>query len=294
VNRAGDGSLFGNKDGMMAASRGVKSQSVKSQSSKPQSSKPQSSKSQTAKPQENPGETRLTKWHESLCGIDLLILNASPVYWGVGVPQGDGSAVVMIPGFMHSDVYLVIMYAWLKRLGYRPYYSGIDLNAECPNLLIKYQLNELINEARDATGRKVHLIGHSLGGVIARSLATQRPDAIASVITLGSPFPGVAMQPSVLRETEVVRQFIQSRHGGTVPPECYTERCQCDFMRSLRRGVPGRVSQTAIFTKSDGVVDWKSCRTGDSKIDVEVRGTHAGLAFNTNAYSTIAERLAKP
>jgi triacylglycerol lipase len=254
---------------MMAASRGVKSQECAS-------------------------ETQLTKWHESLCGIDLLILNLSPIYWGIGVPQGDGSAVVMIPGFMHSDVYLVFMYAWLKRLGYRPYYSGIDLNAECPDLLIKCHLNELINQVRDETGRKVHLIGHSLGGIIARALATQRPDAIASVITLGSPFPGITMQRSVLRETEIVRQFIQSQHGDTVPPECYTERCKCDFMRSLHKGVPGRVSQTAIFTKSDGIVDWKSCMTGDRKIDVEVGGTHAGLAFNTKAYSTIAERLAKP
>jgi triacylglycerol lipase len=264
VNRAGDRSLY--KGGMMAMRRGVKSP-------------------------EDESETRITKWHESLCGIDLLMLHASPIYWGIGVPHGDGSAVVMIPGFMHSDVYLVIMYAWLKRLGYRPYYSGIDLNAECPNLLIKNHLNELINQAQDETGGKVHLIGHSLGGIIARSLATQRPDAIASVITLGSPFPGVAMQRSVWLETEVVRRFIHSQHGDTVPPECYTERCKCDFMRSLRRGVPGRISRTAIFTKSDGIVDWRSCMTGDRKTDVEVGGTHAGLAFNTNAYSTIAERL---
>jgi pimeloyl-ACP methyl ester carboxylesterase len=248
--------------------------------------------SRSDKFQLHPAETRLIKWHESLCGIDLLMLNASPVYWGIGVPHGDGSAVVMIPGFMHGDVYLIIMYAWLKRLGYRPYYSGIDLNAECPDLLIKYHLNELVDEARTETGEKIHLIGHSLGGVIARSLATQRPDAIASVITLGSPFPGVALQRSVLLETEVVRQFIHSQHGEAVPVECYTERCKCDFMKSLRRGVPGRVSQTSIFTKSDGIVDWRSCRTGDRKIDVEVRGTHAGLAFNPGAYTAIAERLA--
>jgi pimeloyl-ACP methyl ester carboxylesterase len=249
--------------------------------------------SRGGKSQEPPNETRITKWHEALFGIDLLMLHAAPVYWGIGVPHGNGSAVVMIPGFMHSDVYLVIMYAWLKRIGYRPYYSGIDINAECPNLLIKYHLNELINKAREETGRKVHLIGHSLGGIIARSLATQRPDAIASVITLGSPFPGVILHHSILRETEVVRLFIQSQHSDTVPPECYTERCKCDFMRSLRRGVPGRVSQTAIFTKCDGILDWRSCRTGDRDIDVEVGGTHAGLAFNTNAYCTIACRLAK-
>jgi pimeloyl-ACP methyl ester carboxylesterase len=221
------------------------------------------------------------------------MLHASPVYWGIGVPDGDGSAVIMIPGFMHGDVYLVIMYAWLQRLGYRPFYSGINLNAECPDLLIKRQLNQLIDRARHETGHRVHLIGHSLGGIIARSLATQTPDSVASVITLGSPFPGVALQRSVLRETEVVRLFIQSQHGDTVPPECYTEACKCDFMKSLHRGIPSRVPQTAIFTRNDGIVDWRSCITGDRNIDVEVGGTHAGLAFNTKAYSTIAERLAR-
>lgn len=247
----------------------------------------------SGKSQEHREEPRITKWHESLFGIDLLMLHAAPVYYGIGVPQGDGSAVIMLPGFLHSDVYLVFMYAWLKRLGYRPYYSGIDLNAECPDLLIKYQLNELVNQARKESGRKVHLIGHSLGGIIARSLAIQKPAAIASVITLGSPFRDVVLHRSLLRETEAVRRFIQIKHGDNVKPECYTEFCKCDFMRSLRRGVPSRVSQTAIFTMSDGVLDWRTCRSGNSAIDVEVGGTHAGLAFNTNAYITIACRLAK-
>ena len=195
---------------------------------------------------------------------------------------------------MHSDAYLVIMYAWLKRMGYLPFYSGIDLNAECPDLLVKNHLNELIDRARQETGRKVHLIGHSLGGVIARSIAIQRPDAIASIITLGSPFPGGAIHPSILRESEVVRRFIQSKHSGTVRPECYTEYCQCDFMNSIRRGVPGRVRQTAIFTCNDGILDWRSCSTGNPKVDVEVGGTHAGLAFNPSAYAVIARRLVKP
>jgi pimeloyl-ACP methyl ester carboxylesterase len=239
-------------------------------------------------------EAPFTKWHESLYGIDLLLLHAAPVYYCVGVPRGDGSGVLLIPGFMHSDVYLVILYAWLERLGYRPYYSGIDLNAECPNLLIKNQLEGLIDKVRGETGGKVHLIGHSLGGVIARSLAIQWPEKIASLITLGAPFPGGRVHHSILRETEIVRRFIHNQHGGTVRPECYTVRCQCDFMNSLRSDVPACVPQTAIFTRDDGIVDWRSCRTGKRAVDVEVGGTHAGLAFNGSVYCTIALRLAKP
>ena len=133
-------------------------------------------------------EADVTIWKEALFGAEVLLLHGSPVYYGLGVPHGDGSGVVLVPGFLGTDSYLKQLHSWLGRIGYRAYFSGIGLNAECPNLLIQHRLNENIARALDQTGRKIHLIGHSLGGIIARSVANQRPDDIASVITLGSPF----------------------------------------------------------------------------------------------------------
>ena len=101
-------------------------------------------------------------WKEALFGAELLLLHASPVYYGLGVPRGDGSAVVVIPGFLGSDTYMTHLNSWLSRVGYRPYLSGIHLNAECPNLLIKYRLVEIVEKALRETRRKIHLIGHSL------------------------------------------------------------------------------------------------------------------------------------
>src|SRR5437879_3684374 len=135
-------------------------------------------------------EANTSLWTEALFGAEILILHATPVYYGLGVPRGDGSAVVIIPGFLGTDLYLTELHAWLGRIGYRPYFSGIGINAECPNLLIQRRLNQTIDQALAETGRKIHLIGHSLGGVIARSLAGQRPKDVASVITLAAPFPG--------------------------------------------------------------------------------------------------------
>src|SRR5690242_1755645 len=117
-------------------------------------------------------------WQEALVGVELLLLHATPVFYGLGVPRGDESGVVIIPGFMVNDIYLMEMYAWLKRIGYRPYYSGIGINADCPNLLIGRRLTETLDQARRETGRKVHLIGHSLGGIIARSVAGSRPQDV--------------------------------------------------------------------------------------------------------------------
>ena len=73
----------------------------------------------------------LPLWREAFLGIDWLALRMSPVFRGIGIPRGDGSAVVVIPGFMGSDQYLGDMNAWLKRINYTPYLSAIGRNAEC-------------------------------------------------------------------------------------------------------------------------------------------------------------------
>lgn len=237
-------------------------------------------------------EAHISIWKEALFGAELLLLLTSPVYYGLGVTRGDGSAVIMLPGFLGSDHYLSEMNSWIARIGYRPYLSGIPLNVECPNLLIQRQLNETLKLALAQTRRKVHLIGHSLGGVIARSIAGQRPDDIASVITLAAPFRGTIAHRSILRAANAVRERILEEHGADVLPQCYTSRCTCNFIESLRHKVPSSVMETAIYTLDDGVVDWKCCRTGDSDQDFEVPGTHIGLAFNSSVYAIIAKRLA--
>src|SRR5579885_3507537 len=124
-------------------------------------------------------------------------------------------------------------------------------------------------------------------------LRPQMPDRIASVITLGSPFRGVSVHPSVLRTAELVRGQILRRHGRGVLPDCYTGACTCSFLRSLMGNFPASVRQTAIYTKADGIVDWRVCRTGDPDVDFEVSATHIGLVFNPLVYGLVARRLAR-
>jgi hypothetical protein len=185
------------------------------------------------------------------------------------------------------------LHSWLERIGYRPYRSGIALNAECPNLLIQNRLNAIIDRAVAETGRKVDLIGHSLGGIIARSIASQRPDDVASIITLASPFRGNIYHDTVQRAAAVVRSYILKEHGPEVRPNCYTHRCTCNFLNHLRCLMPPSVMETAIYTRDDGIVDWRYCRTGDPDVDIEVSGTHIGLVFNASVYTVIATRLAQ-
>ncbi|HUO15274.1 MAG TPA: alpha/beta hydrolase [Verrucomicrobiae bacterium] len=238
-------------------------------------------------------EAEIFPWTEVLFAAEILLLHATPVYYGFGVPRGDDSGVVIIPGFLGTDLYLTELHAWLGRIGYRPYLSGIPINAECPNLLVQRHLNQTIERARSETGRKIHLIGHSLGGVIARAVARQRARDIASIITLAAPFRGTATSRTVLRAAEAIRARILREHGKSVLPDCYTGHCTCNFVNSLKRDIPDSIFETAIYTRDDGIVDWRYCMTRNPEADFEVPGTHIGMAFNPSAYAIVAERLAK-
>lgn len=230
---------------------------------------------------------------ELLFTAELILLHASPLYYGFGIPHGDNSAVVLIPGFLCPDAYLAPLHQWLARIGYDPYFSGIGFNTECPNLLIRQQLNKTIEKALEKSGNKVHLIGHSLGGVIARAIAAQRPEDIASVTTLAAPFRGTVAHSVILQAAKMVRKNILEKHGSSVLPECYTGHCTCDFLDSLRREMPTGVTETAIYSESDGVVDWQYCKTDRPEADVLVTGTHVGLVYNASVYNIIAELLAR-
>jgi len=231
-------------------------------------------------------------WFESLVGIDWTLLHLSPVYYGFGVEKGDGSAVVVVPGFLGSDVYLYDLYLWLRRIGYTPYLSNIGWNADCLNTLSE-RLIETIEKAADETGGPVHVIGHSLGGVLSRSAVVQNRKLIRSVITLASPFRGVKSHPGVVELSNRIRKRIFKKTDKTDFPNCYTGHCECLAVTSLHHGMPRDVKQTAIYTKSDGIVDWKSCVSRYEENNFEVTGTHVGLVFNYHVYKLIAERLAE-
>lgn len=228
-------------------------------------------------------------WREALWGREYFALKTSRVYYGFGVPRGDGSAVVVVPGFMGTDHYLGELYFWLRRTGYKSFMSGIGWNRECLNELTS-RLTRTIEKAHKATGKPVHLIGHSLGGILSRSVAVQNSDKVASVIALGSPFRGIKSHPWVMYSADRVRNSILKRNPDK--PNCYSGRCDCNAVNALGARFPQQIKETAIYTKTDGIVDWKSCVTNDAANNFEVKGTHVGLVVNPEVYRVIARRLA--
>jgi pimeloyl-ACP methyl ester carboxylesterase len=102
-------------------------------------------------------------------------------------PKGDGHPVLALPGFLASDLSMAPMRRYLKELGYdaHAWNMGRNLGGVASK---RGALRDLLTQTYETTGRKVSIIGWSLGGIYARDLALQLPDMVRSVITLGSPF----------------------------------------------------------------------------------------------------------
>ncbi len=237
-------------------------------------------------------EARLPIWRELGWWLEWLDLRRSPIYRGVGVPRGNGATVIPVPGFLGSDANLSELRRWLTRIGYRIAPSGIDRNMDCPDVSLS-RLLEATESAAQVAGGRVHLIGHSLGGTLSRAAAVRRPDLIEQVITLASPIREIAAHPLVM----TVARFLQThlpapdevprRHGD----HFHDGDCSCDTRDALLQPLPEDVARTAIYTRSDGVIDWRSALDGDSTRNLEVHGTHLGLVVNREVYHALARLL---
>jgi pimeloyl-ACP methyl ester carboxylesterase len=131
--------------------------------------------------------SRLVGWKEiAVAVIELAGLVASPVFWSSKVRRGDGHSVLVVPGYGAGDLHLVAIRNWLARMGYRPVKSGLDFNPGWSEEIVEGLARQVEDEFR-SSGRRVTLIGHSLGGLQARSVAQRRPHLIRRLITLGAP-----------------------------------------------------------------------------------------------------------
>ncbi len=238
-------------------------------------------------------------WLEAGAVVEWAMLHTAPVYYGIGVPPGDGSNVILVPGFLGTDLYLWELHRWLRRIGYRPCMSEIGWNADCLDVLVE-RLRQTVRRVTSETGRRVHLVGHSLGGILARAVAVQIPDRVESLVTLGSPFRGICAHPLVFVTMDRVRRSVRRRRASEFEESCFTSVCNCPAVSSLGNALPvgddgqdpGReIRHLAIYTRSDGIVDWQVCTHDDAAANMEVRGSHIGLVCNHQVYEILARHL---
>ena len=231
---------------------------------------------------------RETRWQ-----LELYRLLVDPVFRGAGVPRGDRRPVVLMPGFGGGDQTLLVLAAWLRRVGYVSHTCGFIANVGCSDRALD-RVERRVEALRRQHGRRVALIGHSRGGHYARALGSRRPELVSHAISVGA---GLRQMLAISYPTEVAaagaRRVVQ-RTRRARSARCLTSDCDCSFGRNFAEPFPeDRVRLTSIYSKGDGVVRWQAALVPYADC-VEVTGSHVGLIFNRKTYRAIAEALAKP
>jgi pimeloyl-ACP methyl ester carboxylesterase len=230
---------------------------------------------------------------ETRCQLELARLLVDPVLRGRGVPRGDGRPVVLLPGFLAGDQTLLVLAAWLRHIGYRPFTCGFVANVQCSDRAVE-RVERRVEQLHQRHGRRVAVIGHSRGGHYARALGSRRPDLVSHAVSMGA---GLREMLAVSYPTGAVVAAARGaahRTGRARSPRCLTEGCDCGFARDFIRPFPAdRVRLTSIYSRGDGVVRWRSALVPGADC-VEVTGSHVGLIFNRKSYRAISAALAAP
>jgi pimeloyl-ACP methyl ester carboxylesterase len=201
------------------------------------------------------------------------------------LPRGDGHPVMLLPGFLAGDESTAALRRYLKGMNYEALPWELGRNTGRPEIL-QVHLIERFQEIQAQYDVPISLIGQSLGGVFARELARIFPEEVRQVITLGSPF-GTRHGKSTL---PLVRRMFEQQSGMTVEE-------MRELLEELDPHLSPPVPMTAIYSRGDGIVNWRVCREAeeDSQTEnIEVCGSHCGMGFNARIYYIIANRLAQP
>jgi hypothetical protein len=200
------------------------------------------------------------------------LLRAAP--WLTNAPRGDRQTVIDLLGWKAPEASNLPLRAFLRFLGYDARPWGLGTNRGTPERDAERLAQQLAARPRHPP---VALVGWSLGGTVAREIARAVPERVACVVTFGSPVIG--------GPTHTIGARTMGRD------EC--ERIDA-LIRRLDAEQPIEVPLTTIYTRRDGVVDWRACidHASPHVEHVEVRSTHLGLGLDPDVWSTVAQALA--
>jgi triacylglycerol lipase len=203
-------------------------------------------------------------------------------------PHSNGvSKVLLIPGFMAGDASLYPLAMGLRGIGHRVFFGGIWVNMDCPRETIE-RLSRVLEDIYRSDERKVVVVGHSLGGILARELARRFPELIERVILLGS-----AIQHPLDNSNPLVRLWFMAtrrrHHEGDSCMEHLNSLC------GAHQSSPAPdTAETIVYSRRDAVVDWRSCIESGPNIEaIEVRAGHNSMPFSPEVFAIVAERTGR-
>jgi pimeloyl-ACP methyl ester carboxylesterase len=230
-------------------------------------------------------------WRESRFGLEAAALLRSRVFRGIDVEDAGGQPVMLIPGFLAGDDSLGLMTTWLRRTGHRTKSAGIRSNVDCSSVAAD-RLAERLECLAETTGQRVAIIGQSRGGNMAKVLAVRHPELVSGVVTLGSPqLDPFDIHPLVRAQVYAVGTLGTLGIHGLFKHSCKWGKCCESFWDDLAATMPREVGYLSVYSKSDGIVRWRSCLDPCAE-HLEIDASHVGMAVSPRAYRATAQALA--
>jgi pimeloyl-ACP methyl ester carboxylesterase len=207
-----------------------------------------------------------------------LLLAALPLQRAL--PVGDGHPVLVLPGLLAADDSTWPLRRILRGLGYRVHGWRLGRNIG-PTAAAVTGMQDRLHALHTRYRTPVSVIGWSLGGIYARTLARRTPAAVRQVITLGSPF-----RLADERQSRASRIFNRYTH-------LHVARAPLPLEHDVD-ALP--VPATSIYSRFDGIVAWQACLDSPSprSENIAVVGSHFGYGHNPAVVWALADRLAQP
>jgi pimeloyl-ACP methyl ester carboxylesterase len=181
---------------------------------------------------------------------------------------------------------------WLRRAGYCTHRTGIRANLDCSEEACR-RLEARLEHMAERHGERIVVLGQSRGGVFARALAARRPELVSGIVTLGSPTRSMlAVHPLVLAQVGLVGALGTAHVPGMFRMSCLRGKCCSEFRSALAGPVPDDVGYVAVYSRSDGIVQWRSCLDPEADELVEVSASHCGMGVNAQAFLAVANAMA--
>jgi pimeloyl-ACP methyl ester carboxylesterase len=198
--------------------------------------------------------------------------------------------VLLVPGFMAGDFTLKAMAAMLRGSGYRTYRAHIRMNVGCTQEAGE-RLERRLESIAIRRNRKVTIVGHSLGGMLARGRAARRPDLVHGIVSMGSPIlaPG-AVHGVLAWDAEMLTRLARAGFGGLMSEDCVAGSCARTSFEESQAPLDEATGFTAIYSRRDGIVDWRACLDPAAHA-VEVTTSHLGMAFDPVVFDVVRAAL---
>ena len=199
--------------------------------------------------------------------------------WMARLPKGDGHPVLMLPGMLADDGAMQSLSWFLESRGYKVLHWDMGRNRG-PRPGVYDVLHAKLKAELRRSGRKVSLVGWSLGGTLARVLANRYPELVRSVVTLASPHTGDAKASKL--------NWLYTVATGHAPGS--NQGFEREYVRTPE------LPLTAIYTRFDGVLPWRSVyqEPGPKCESIEVLSTHGAMATHPLVMLVLANRLCQP